>query len=100
MSEVTLDQLEKELEVASDRLGMALKNAPAAEKEFLSSMYDKLAEFVAEQKKKDGKTLDSSAMFAAGIIGSQEINDEELVAAAVNYIDKDLAYCRFRSAKK
>ena len=100
MAEVTLEILEKNLEAASDKLGLALKNASAEEKKQLSSLYDKIKELVAKQEAEHGAAVDASALFAAGIVGSEQIKDEAIIKAAVEYIDQDLAYCKFRSAQK
>ncbi len=100
MAEVTLEILEKNLETASDKLGLALKNAPANEKEALSSLYDKIKELVAKQEAENGDAVDASALFAAGIVGNENIKDEAVIQAAIEYIDQDLAYCKFRSNNK
>lgn len=100
MTEVTLEQLERNLEDASERLGLALKNAPVEEKKSLSVLYDRIKELVNKQAAENGEALDASALFAAGIVGSENIKDENLIKAAVDYIDQDLAYCKFRSAQK
>lgn len=100
MGEVTLQELESNLEAASERLGLALKNAPADDKKTLSSIYDKIKDLAAKQAAESGESVDASALFAAAVVGSENLTDKEVVEAAINYIDQDLAYCRFRSANK
>ena len=99
MADMTLEQMEKKLEEAGEKLGMALKNAPAEEKERLSSLYAKIKELAAKQAAENNHAIDVSALFAAGIVGDENIKDESLIQAAVDYIDQDLAYCKFRSSK-
>ena len=100
MSETTIEQMEKQLEEAADKLGMSIKNAPAEEKAVLSSLYESIKEMVAKQKAENGEEVASSALFAAAIIGHSKIKDASVIEAATNYIDQDLAYCRFRAAQK
>ena len=95
-----IEQLEKKLEEAADKLGLSIKDAPAEEKAVLSSLYDSIKEMVAKQKAENGEEVASSALFAAAIIGHSKINDPKVREAAVSYIDQDLAYCRFRAAQK
>ena len=99
MTEVTLEQLERNLEAASERLGLALKSAPVEEKKSLSALYDKIKDLVNKQAAENGEAVDPSALFAAGIVGNETIKDENLIKAAIDYIDQDLAYCKFRSAQ-
>lgn len=100
MSEITLEQLEKNLEEAGEKLGMSLKNAPAEEKAILTAIYDDIKKMVEKQKAENSETVDASALFAAAIVGHGQINDADMIEAAVNYIDQDLAYCKFRSLER
>ena len=85
MSEITLEQLEKNLEEAGEKLGMSLKNAPAEEKAILTAIYDDIKKMVEKQKAENSETVDASALFAAAIVGHGQINDADVIDAAVNY---------------
>lgn len=82
---------EKQLLEAGEKLGAAMKAVTDEEKTLLQSMYKRFQELVKHQ----GDT-DVSAFFAMAIISNDQITNAELIAAAADYIDKDLAYCRSR----
>ncbi|MDO5295028.1 MAG: hypothetical protein Q4F00_00080 [bacterium] len=100
MAEITLEQLEKNLEDAGEKLGMSLKNAPEEEKVILTAIYDDIKKMAEKQKAENSEAIDASALFAAAIVGHGQINDAAMIEAAVNYIDQDLAYCKFRSLER
>lgn len=86
------NEFEAKLSAAADKLGLAMKAAPEAEREILKSMYADYQRFVDENSDKQ----DVSALFAMGIISNNDIKTEDVIKAAVEYIDTDLEYCRWR----
>ena len=84
MSDITIEQMEKNLEEAADKLGLSIKDAPAEEKAVLSYLYDSIKEMVAKQKAENGEEVASSALFAAAIIGHSKIKDPKVREAAKN----------------
>lgn len=84
---------EKQLEEAADRLGQAMKNATPAEKEILKELYASCKQVAGDQGK-DEPPMDISAAFALAIIENESLATEELIEAAVNYINKDVELCR------
>ncbi|MGM9999038.1 MAG: tRNA pseudouridine(38-40) synthase TruA [Candidatus Bruticola sp.] len=87
------NEFEAKLNAAADKLGLAMKAAPEAEREILKGMYADYQRFV---KERPNDNLDISALFAMGIISHNEIKSEDVIEAAVEYIDTDLEYCRWR----
>ncbi|MGM9991565.1 MAG: tRNA pseudouridine(38-40) synthase TruA [Candidatus Bruticola sp.] len=87
------NEFEAKLSAAADKLGLAMKAAPEAEREVLKGMYADYQRFV---KERPDDNLDISALFAMGIISHAEIKSEDIIEAAVEYIDTDLEYCRWR----
>ena len=85
-------EFEAKLSAAADKLGLAMKAAPEAEREILKGMYADYQHFVEE----NNDNQDISALFAMGIISHNDIKTEAVIEAAVEYIDTDLEYCRWR----
>lgn len=78
---------------AAERLGKVAQRCPEHEKEILRKLYQDVKNFAAEQEAK-GIVIDRSAFFAAGIIFHPELDSEELIQSAVDYIDKDWLFCK------
>ncbi|MEW6277688.1 MAG: hypothetical protein AB1758_03620 [Candidatus Eremiobacterota bacterium] len=89
----TVSQYEKELLEAGERLGELMGRTTGTNKELLRSLHDQV-ESVARQKQSEGILVDKAALFACVIITSIEIDDDELVRAAGDYIDKDYMFCK------
>ena len=87
------DDLEKNLFEANEKLGQVIKDLPQAEKDIVAALYQQVADFAAQQEAK-GMVVDRGAFFAAAIIFHQELNNEELIQAAVNYIEKDYLFVK------
>jgi hypothetical protein len=69
------------------------------EKEVLRGMKKRVDDY-AESSEKDGKYIDKSAIFAAGIIANPEINVEELIKVAREYVDVDYLFVKhFKEAE-
>lgn len=89
MSEVTED----DIYAAAQRLGEATRGCTEAEREILRKLYADVKDFAAKQQEK-GVHIDRSAFFAAGIIFHPEIENEDLINAAVDYVDKDYLFVK------
>lgn len=86
---------EKELELAAEELGKAISSASEKEKAILRDMKKQVDDFTEGEAQK-GKFYDKSAIFAFGMIAHPELNDENLIKAAKNYIDMDYAFIKSR----
>lgn len=84
---------EKEMLEAGEQLGRLMAEADDHHKKVLALAHDQLDGFLKE-KQAEGKNLDSAALFAIVIISHPEINDERLIQAAKNYVDKDYLFCQ------
>lgn len=87
------DSREQAVLDAADRLGKVAQTCPENEKVILRKLYQDVKDFATEQEAK-GVVIDRSAFFAAGIIFHPELETEELIQAAVDYIDKDWLFCK------
>lgn len=85
--------IEAKLDAAAEKLGSAMKNASEAERAALKEMYSYYQKLSEENP---GKLFDVPALFAMGIIGNKLITDQNVIDAAVAYIDADLEICRSR----
>ena len=87
----TLDPRETALMDSTDKLGRAIQAAPEKEREIIRKLYDDVKEFAVQQEAK-GVPVDKGAFFAAGIIFHPEIETDEVINAAVAYIDSEHAF--------
>ncbi|MHB2015732.1 MAG: hypothetical protein ACYCW6_02175 [Candidatus Xenobia bacterium] len=85
--------LEQELVEAGDKLFEALKTATPEEKEVLRSIGSEIERYHNEQTAQ-GKVIDRSALFAAGIITHEQIQSETLRLAAKHYLEVDYMFVR------
>jgi hypothetical protein len=79
---------EKQLEAIGERMGLLMQRASDEQKILLRKMKKEVEDFAKEEETK-GNYLDRSALFAAGIIANPEITNDELKAAAKEYIEVD-----------
>ncbi len=87
------DPREQAVLEAAERLGKVAQTCPENEKAILRKLYEDVKKFAEEQEAK-GILVDRAAFFAAGIIFHPEIETEELIQAAVDYVDKDWLFCK------
>ena len=85
--------LEQELEEAGEKLFEALKGATPGEKDVLRSIGNEIERYTREQEQQ-GKAVDRSALFAAGIITNEGIQSDALREAAKHYLDVDYMFVR------
>jgi len=88
-----VNNIEKQLEEAADALGKAMAEASPEVKKILRDMKEQVEKFVV-QEAKEGKRMDASALFAAGIIAHPEILDTRVIGAAKDYIDTDYLFVK------
>lgn len=84
---------EENLIKAGERLGKAMMKCSEKEKEILRELKKKVEEYAKEQEER-GKFLDKSSLFAAAIIVTTEIENEELIEAAKEYIEMDYLFVK------
>ena len=89
----TQDPRETALMAATDKLGKAIQASPEKEREIIRKLYDDVKEFAVQQEAK-GVLVDKGAFFAAGIIFHPEIDTDDVIAAAVEYVDKDWLFTK------
>jgi hypothetical protein len=82
----------KLLEVG-EKLGELMSKASDSEKDILRAMKKRVDDY-AESVVSEGKYIDRSAIFAAGIIAHPEINDEGMINAAREYVEVDYLFIK------
>lgn len=84
---------EQRLEQAGEELGRVLAALTPEQKALVRDIKEGVnREF--EEQQKQGNYMDRSAFFAAALVGHPDLTDENLVRAASNYVDADLAYMK------
>ena len=93
------DPKEQELMQAAVALGEATQKSSEKERDVIRKLYDDVKTF-AEQQKEKGVFIDRSAFFAAGIIFHPEIENQEVIDAAVNYVNLDYLFVKGREGEE
>lgn len=84
---------EEDLQKAAQALGEATQKCSEEERGHIKLLYEAVKNFADEQKAK-GVLVDRSAFFAAALIFHAHIENEELRAAAIKYVDLDVLFTK------
>lgn len=86
---------EERLIAAGEELGKVLQRLTDEQRAVVRAIKQSVEQEFEEQRKQ-GAYMDRSAFFAAALIGHPDLEDDDLVRAASNYVDADLAYVRWQ----